>query len=155
MTGHCNGNASHSEKRTVSPCLSAFISLRLCLSVCLSLCLSLSVSCLYFIPTVSGSVFLSVSVSLCCHNPPCVTASRCTQSFRLKELGERVREGGGGGGDLIFILTRVIEKLVCFFLHPTLAQTRDYSRSSYTSTHFLSYDTPVHTWKKMKFTHQT
>ena len=41
------------------------------------------------------------------------------------------------------------------FLHPALAQTRDYSRSSYTGTTFLSYDTPVRTWNKMKFRHQT
>ena len=27
------------------------------------------------------------------------------------------------------------------FLNPTLAQTRDYSRSNYTCTHFLIYDT--------------
>ena len=34
------------------------------------------------------------------------------------------------------------------FLHPALAQTRDYSRSNYTCKHFLIYDTPVHTWNK-------
>ena len=34
------------------------------------------------------------------------------------------------------------------FLHPALAQTRDYSRSNYTCTRFLSYATPVHTWNK-------
>ena len=34
------------------------------------------------------------------------------------------------------------------FLHPALAQTRDYSRSNHTCTHFLIYDTPVHTWNK-------
>ena len=34
-------------------------------------------------------------------------------------------------------------------LHPVLAQTRDYSISNYTCTHFLSgYDKPVHTWNK-------
>ena len=34
------------------------------------------------------------------------------------------------------------------FLHPALAQTRDNSRSNYTCTHFLIYDTPVHTWRE-------
>ena len=29
------------------------------------------------------------------------------------------------------------------FLHPALAQTRDYTRSIYTCIHFLSYDTPA------------
>ena len=40
------------------------------LSVCLSVCLSVS----------SPAVF--------CHNPSYVTASRCTRSFRFKELSE-------------------------------------------------------------------
>ena len=35
------------------------------------------------------------------------------------------------------------------FLHPALAQTRNYSRSNYTCTHFLIYDTAVHTWNKL------
>ena len=34
------------------------------------------------------------------------------------------------------------------FLHPALAQTRDFSRSNYTCTYFLIYDTSVHTWNK-------
>ena len=37
-----------------------------------------------------------------------------------------------------------------FLLHPALAQTRDYSRSNYTCTHILSYDTPVHTGNKLQ-----
>ena len=39
------------------------------------------------------------------------------------------REGGGGGYSLF---TRVIGKHAFAFLHPALAQTRDYSRSDYT-----------------------
>jgi len=35
------------------------------------------------------------------------------------------------------------------FLRPALTQTRDYSRSNYTCTHFLSYDTLVHIWNKL------
>ena len=42
----------------------------------------------------------------------------------------------------------VIDKHVCFFLHPALAQTMDYTRFNYTCTHFLIYDTAVHTWNK-------
>ena len=34
------------------------------------------------------------------------------------------------------------------FYHPALAQARDYSRSNYTCTQFLRYDTPVHTSNK-------
>ena len=34
------------------------------------------------------------------------------------------------------------------FLHTALIQTRDYCRSNYTCTYFLSYDMPVHTWNK-------
>ena len=45
------------------------------------------------------------------------------------------------------LFTRVINKRYAF-LHPALAQTRGYSKSNYTCTHFLSYDTPVHTWNK-------
>ena len=36
------------------------------------------------------------------------------------------------------------------FLHTALAQTRDYSTSNYTCTHFLIYDTPVRTWNKCR-----
>ena len=49
------------------------------------------------------------------------------------------------------LFTRVIDKHVFFlicFLHPALAQTKDYSRSNYTCAHFLSCDTPVHTCNK-------
>ena len=45
------------------------------------------------------------------------------------------------------LFTRVINKRYVF-LHPALAQTRGYSKSNYTCTHFLSYDTPVHPWNK-------
>ena len=48
----------------------------------------------------------------------------------------------------IFILfTRVIIS-ICAFLHPALAQTRDYSRSNSTCTRVLRYGAPVHTWNK-------
>ena len=57
--------------------------------------------------------------------------------------------GGGGGGERDnSLFTRVIDKLVVFFLHPALAQTRDYSRSNYTYMHLVIYDTPVPTWNK-------
>ena len=63
------------------------------------------------------------------------------------------------------LFTRVVDKRVPFLFlfslkkkkrkkkrkkrsKPALAQTRDYSRSSYTCTHFLSCRTPVHTWNK-------
>ena len=72
------------------------------------------------------------------------------------------RENGEGRGrqtdrqtGYISLFTRVIHKHVCvylffglLFLHQALAQIRDYTRSNYTCTHFLSYDTPVHTWNK-------
>ena len=34
------------------------------------------------------------------------------------------------------------------FVYPALAQTRDFSRSNYTGKNILSYDTPLHTWRK-------
>ena len=37
---------------------------------------------------------------------------------------------------------------MCAFLHPSLAQTGDYSRSNSTCTRFLRYGTPIHTWNK-------
>ena len=46
------------------------------------------------------------------------------------------------------VFTMVIDKHACFFfLHPALAQTRDYSRSVYTCTHVLNYGTSIHTRK--------
>ena len=67
----------------------------------------------------------------------------------------REREGGGGGRERggererreKSLFKRVIDKHVCFFTS-VLAQTRDHPRSNYTCTHFLIYDTPVHTQNK-------
>ena len=85
----------------------------------------------------------------------------CVQRCALEGGGVR-----GGGGIKLF--TRAVGTHVCFclfvlfclfvfvvvvfccffFLPPALSQTRNYSISNYTSTHFLSYDTPVHTSNK-------
>ena len=76
----------------------------------------------------------------------------CTynNSIPCGEVKKKKKERGGGEGGRerdSSLFTRVIDSMYAFS-RPTLAQTKDYSRSSCTCTHFQSYDTPVQSWHK-------